>query len=73
MQTVDEFKVSCPGGWTDDLKCKYSEVTHTTDEAWKKSCPGGDPDVTYSYDNSRGMGEDMKDAQIRLNYNLSTC
>ena len=50
MKTVDEFKGSFPGGWTDDLKCKYSEVTHTNDEAWKKSCPGGDPDVTYSYE-----------------------
>ena len=61
-QTDDEFKGSFPGGWTNDLKCKYSEVTHTTDEAWKKSCPGGDPDVMYSYTIPQEW-KDMKDAQ----------
>lgn len=61
-QTDDQFKASFPGGWTNDLKCKYSEVTHTTDEAWKKSCPGGDPDVMYSYTIPQEW-KDMKDAQ----------
>jgi len=50
METLEQFKLSKPGGWTDDLKCKYDEANHTTDEAWKKSCPGGDPDVMYSYE-----------------------
>ena len=49
MQHQEQFKASFPGGWTNDLKCKYDEANHTTDEAWKKSCPGGDPDVMYSY------------------------
>lgn len=61
-QTENQFKASFPGGWTNDLKCKYSEVTHTTDEAWKKSCPGGDPDVRYSYTIPQEW-KDMKDAQ----------
>ena len=61
-QTDDEFKGSFPGGWTNDLKCKYDEANHTTDEAWKKSCPGGDPDVMYSY-TIPPEWKDMKDAQ----------
>ena len=61
-QSEAEFKGSFPGGWTNDLKCKYSEVTHTTEEAWKKSCPGGDPDVRYSYTIPQEW-KDMKDAQ----------
>jgi len=49
-QTEDEFKGTYPGGWDNDLKCAYSETNHGSDEAWKKSCPGGDPAAgEYSY------------------------
>lgn len=61
-QTEAEFRGSFPGGWTNDLKCKYNEETHTNDENWKKSCPGGDPDVRYSYTIPQEW-KDMKDAE----------
>jgi hypothetical protein len=35
---------------------------HTNDENWKKSCPGGDPDVRYSYTIPQEW-KDMKDAE----------
>ena len=61
-QTDAEFQGSFPGGWTNDLKCKYNEEIHTNDENWKKSCPGGDPDVMYSYTIPQEW-KDMKDAE----------
>jgi len=61
-QTEAEFKGSFPGGWTNDLKCKYNEEIHANDENWKKSCPGGDPDVMYSYTIPQEW-KDMKDAE----------
>lgn len=50
MQTEDEFRTAYPGGWDNDYKCAYSAANHGSEENWKKSCPGGDPDDgPYSY------------------------
>ena len=62
-QTEAEFKGSYPGGWDNDYKCAYSADNHGSEENWKKSCPGGDPDDgQYSYAIPQEW-KDMKDAQ----------